>query len=463
MRKPAQAKYIAPAIHALLFVAMWVLYWACGQPLMDGPSALPFFILFLADLPISAFAFGVMFTSSANGALAAVCWGVLGTFWWFLLGLAIDARVRGSRKKHSKTIEEGTTGNGSEQLLPTEPSGDMSVSSQRKTWLVAGTVVIALVLTALVWKWNGPQGNVQDGEIGSITFAPDGRSVLFYRAQGKSSVLYSVALNTGESVPLGKTAWGIERSPTYSPDGKQIAFVNEAEAKHSRIFIMNADGSNSHPLFSARVEADDFSPRFSLDGKELYFARARSISDDSAPARPDSRQWDVYSVSLDGRDVRPLTNQHFYGYSEPSFSGDGKKMVFSVALEDDGQFHLFSFGEIVNHDTVLQPHPPNEPRSPVYDRASLSADGRSVYYLAASQGAKAYDYDVYRLDLVNDAVERLTSANGYASDLCVSTDGRHAVFLKWTARWGSTPNMSHMYLLDLSTKRLTALNITGTG
>ena|ERR1700674_862605 len=105
MSKAAQAKFIAPAIHALLFLSMWVLYWASSRPLMDGPSALAFEILFVADLPISAFAFSVMFTSSTYGTLAAVLWGVFGTFWWFLIGLAIDARIRSYRKKHDKTTD----------------------------------------------------------------------------------------------------------------------------------------------------------------------------------------------------------------------------------------------------------------------------------------------------------------------------------------------------------------------
>jgi hypothetical protein len=105
MSKAAQAKYIAPAIHAVLFLSMWVLYWASAQPLMDGPSALPFYVLFIADLPISFPAFSVMFTSSANGTLAAILWGVFGTLWWVLIGTVIDARIRSFRKKHDKTTE----------------------------------------------------------------------------------------------------------------------------------------------------------------------------------------------------------------------------------------------------------------------------------------------------------------------------------------------------------------------
>jgi hypothetical protein len=75
MRKPMQAKYLGLLIHALLFLAMWGLYWAFALPMFNGPSALPFLILFIADLPISFVAFGVMFTSVKYGLVAALAWG----------------------------------------------------------------------------------------------------------------------------------------------------------------------------------------------------------------------------------------------------------------------------------------------------------------------------------------------------------------------------------------------------
>src|SRR5258708_2099654 len=65
MRKPTLVSYLASGIHALLFLSMWVLYAVFSHPLMNGPSALPFVILFIADLPISIVAFGVMFTSGS--------------------------------------------------------------------------------------------------------------------------------------------------------------------------------------------------------------------------------------------------------------------------------------------------------------------------------------------------------------------------------------------------------------
>ena len=47
-----------------------------------------------------------MFTSTTNGTLAAVLWGVIGTFWWFLLGLSIDAWILRFRVKRGKSTEQ---------------------------------------------------------------------------------------------------------------------------------------------------------------------------------------------------------------------------------------------------------------------------------------------------------------------------------------------------------------------
>ena len=76
MRKAVQAKYIAPAIHAFLFLSMWALYAGFDQPLANGPSALPFAVLMVADLPFSIVAFGFMFAGGSGGTVAIVLWGV---------------------------------------------------------------------------------------------------------------------------------------------------------------------------------------------------------------------------------------------------------------------------------------------------------------------------------------------------------------------------------------------------
>jgi Tol biopolymer transport system component len=42
-------------------------------------------------------------------------------------------------------------------------------------------------------------------------------------------------------------------APTWSPDGSQIAFLTDRTGQWE-IWVMDADGSNQHPLFDAAVE-----------------------------------------------------------------------------------------------------------------------------------------------------------------------------------------------------------------
>jgi len=99
-----QAKYIAPAVHAFLFLAMWALYAGFDEPLMNGPARLPFDILLIADLPFSFIAFSVIFASDAKAGIAFALWGVVGTLWWYLLGRVIDALIRRFRGNSASRV-----------------------------------------------------------------------------------------------------------------------------------------------------------------------------------------------------------------------------------------------------------------------------------------------------------------------------------------------------------------------
>lgn len=453
MRKTLLAKYVASEIHALLFISIWVFYAAFSQPLMDGLSALPFAILFVADLPISFVAFGVLFTSSKWGPIAAVLWGALGTLWWYAIGNAIDARVRKYREKRAKTADASLASS----IVNIHTNG-----SRKTEFLIAASVAAAVCVASFAWQWNGRQGSFENGKISNFAFAPSGQSVVFVRSRDKSSQIESVALLSGTSAPVGKSVSCTATSLTYSRDGKKIAFVCQANSnEHSRILIMDADGSNLHPLFPSKLDHDDFAPHFSADGNEIYFARSSSYATGtgSYPATPTT--WDVYSATLDGQNERPVTNRRF-GVFGLVFSADSRKLIVIGDTGIGTRLNLYSLDNLNDGGTAIQPVIPNGSRRPVISNVAFASDGRSIYFLAASDGKKGFDYDVYRSDFAGSAVEKLTTANGYATDLCVSDDGKNAVFLRWTSRWGSLPNLSKLYALEFVTKQVAALNVTGT-
>jgi dipeptidyl aminopeptidase/acylaminoacyl peptidase len=128
-------------------------------------------------------------------------------------------------------------------------------------------------------EWNvGARFDGQSGAVG-WDWAPDGRSVvvaaiddpkpdLIYR----SSAILSVEVATGARRRL-TTQEGEWNSPSFSPDGKKIAFVGNSETKASyhadEIYLMNADGSGAQKLTS--LDRDPGNIIWARDGSGVYF------------------------------------------------------------------------------------------------------------------------------------------------------------------------------------------------
>jgi hypothetical protein len=104
MVRTSQVKYLAPAIHAFLFLGMWVILAGPSPSFANGPSGLLLAILIVVDLPFSIVAWGVMFQGGSDGTIAVIAWGIGGTLWWNLLGLGIDALVSRSRRKPREVL-----------------------------------------------------------------------------------------------------------------------------------------------------------------------------------------------------------------------------------------------------------------------------------------------------------------------------------------------------------------------
>lgn len=86
---------------------------------------------------------------------------------------------------------------------------------------------------------------------------------------------------------------GINRYPSWSPDGRKIAFVSERDG-NSEIYMMNADGSDVTRLTDH--SADDWGASWSPDGRKIAFVSDRDGNDE------------IYMMNADGTNVTRLTN-----------------------------------------------------------------------------------------------------------------------------------------------------------
>ncbi len=108
--------------------------------------------------------------------------------------------------------------------------------------------------------------------------------------------------------------------PTWCPDGSKLAYV-VGPTYEGRIKVMDADGANAHFLFEGG--GSQRTPQWSPDGKQIAF---------SMTTGPDSN-YDIFVVNADGTELKNLTNTPIFE-ADPAWSPDGKKITFAQA--DDG-------------------------------------------------------------------------------------------------------------------------------
>ena len=292
----------------------------------------------------------------------------------------------------------------------------------------------------------------------SLTVSPDGTNILGVYFHSGSSFIYNIPVDTGKATRFTNATKGFEGAPSFSVDGKRIAYsYSPGPGVHSRIILANADGSNPHPL--ATLDADDFRPLFSTADKTLIFGRYRYYGHYSPIAQPTHHEWDFYVSDLDGANVRQLTNEKFYMVSRASISLDGKQMLFVSSESEGDTMVIYSLEQPPKPKQAFRPHVKDEPKGGgIFDDPSFLPDGKSILFLGACNGARGFDYDVYKMDLVTQEVNKITTANDYSYSLRVSLDGRRAVFVRDISKSGKR---SEIILLDLATHKLTPLKVTG--
>jgi len=148
----------------------------------------------------------------------------------------------------------------------------------------------------------------------SPQFSPNGQQIVFWRhlPNGGAHTML-MASNGSGTVDLTP---GLQEAlyPTFSPDGHQIAFVNDTNpapnlSQHT-LTIMNADGSGLRDLTPGTSE-DEYLPDFSPDGSRIVFSGPSVIE----------------AVGVDGSGLTPLSTPGEL-IDNPVFSPTGTELAW---------------------------------------------------------------------------------------------------------------------------------------
>ena len=191
----------------------------------------------------------------------------------------------------------------------------------------------------------------------SPSWSPDGKKVAYVSFEDRKPVIYVHELSTGRRISLSNQK-GNNSAPAWSPDGKKLA-ISLSKDGNTQIYEINADGTGLRRL--TRGNTIDTEPQYAPDGRFIYFTSDRG-------GNPQ-----IYRMSAEGEQVegakRVTYKQGFV--TSPRISPDGKYLAYIANI--GGAFRLYIVNLATGDSQALTDDSADE--SP-----SFAANGRYILY-----------------------------------------------------------------------------------
>ena len=218
--------------------------------------------------------------------------------------------------------------------------------------------------------------------------------------------------------------------PSWSPDGKRIAFVSDRDEHvidnnpgglpNYEIYVMDADGGNQQNL--TNNPNSDSLPSWSPDGERIVFSSNRDGNRDG-----NRGNYEIYVMDADGNNQQRLTDNDFYDVG-PSWSPDGKRIVFWS--KRDG--HFIGEGGLSTEIYVMDADGKNTRRLTNNRKSdfspSWSPDGKWIAFISDRKG-DGVNYEIYVMDADGGNLQRLTNNRVDDGSPSWSPDGERIVFV----------------------------------
>jgi serine/threonine protein kinase/Tol biopolymer transport system component len=243
------------------------------------------------------------------------------------------------------TTKTSASGSGSAAIVPGE-------AKKHKGKLIAAVGVLALIVAAAiafaVFKSRGHQNtfNAQNmhiekltetGKAAGVAISPNGQYVVYVLRNGEMQSLMVRQVATGSDVQILAPAVSVFYGVTFSPDGNYIYYTEASKENQlfSSLYRMPVLGGN--PLQILRDI--DTSVSFSPDGKQFAFMRGT----------PDKGTLGLIAANVDGSGEHVLASKigdiSTTGLLAPAWSPDGKTIIFTSLLPTaGGQLNEYTVG-----------------------------------------------------------------------------------------------------------------------
>ena len=213
-----------------------------------------------------------------------------------------------------------------------------------------------------------PQNVLESDEpIMSPSWSPDGKSLAYVSFESKRPEIFIQHLATARRTKVSGFS-GLNSAPSWSPDGKFLVLVLSKDGSPD-IYTLNTASKRLKRLTTHR--SIDTEPVWTPDGRSIIFTSDRSGSPQ------------LYQIGVDGGKPRRITFEGNYN-AAPSQSPDGR--YISMVHVSQGRYVIAQLDRKTRNLTLLTD-------STLDESPSFSPNGKMVLY-ASSQGQSGFLYAV---------------------------------------------------------------------
>lgn len=159
---------------------------------------------------------------------------------------------------------------------------------------------------------------------GMASWSPDGKQIVFVSDRHDANFEIYVMNADGTGVTRLTNSSGVDAYPSWSKDGKRIVFASnrasgvpdDPDLLHLDIFVMNADGSGVTRITNSSKA--ELMPSFSPDGKRIAFVREGATP----------QITEIVTMNADGTGATEITSEGLFSIT-PAWAPGGKQLAFS--------------------------------------------------------------------------------------------------------------------------------------